>query len=133
MKYDFLIEKAIEAQQFSYSPYSNFKVGAALLCKDGKIFTGCNVENSSYPASICAERTALTKAISEGAREFLAIAIVASDLENICYPCGICRQMLGEFSPNMDIVLYSKKETNVFKLNKLLPNDYKVFDVLKKN
>ena len=91
-----LIDKAHEAMKNAYSPYSGFKVGAAILTKDGKIFTGCNVENASYGATICAERCAATKAVSEGSNEFTAIAIVSSS-DKFTYPCGICRQFLSEF------------------------------------
>ena len=90
-----MIEMAKEAMQFSYSPYSHFKVGAALLAKDGRVFKGCNIENASYGATNCAERTALFKAVSEGAREFIAIAIAAE--KSAPWPCGICRQALNEF------------------------------------
>ena len=91
-----LLEKAKEAIQFAYSPYSKFKVGAAILTEDGRIFTGCNIENSSYGATICAERTAAVKAVSEGAVSFKAIAVVCSSGE-YAYPCGICRQVIAEF------------------------------------
>ena len=95
-----LLAKAKEAQQNAYAPYSNFYVGAALLCKDGSLYTGCNIENSSYPAGICAERTALVKAVSDGHKDFTAIAIIGGKngaTDDFCYPCGICRQMLSEF------------------------------------
>ena len=98
---DKLIETAIEQLKFSYTPYSNFKVGAALLAKDGKIYTGCNIENAAYPATNCAERTAIFKAVSEGKTEFRAIAIVGGpkgkEPENFCAPCGVCRQVMAEF------------------------------------
>ena len=98
-----LIEKAYEAQKFSYAPYSKFNVGAALLCADGTIYTGCNIENAAYTPTNCAERTAFFKAISEGQKDFVAIAIVGhkSGTEvgkgNYCAPCAVCRQVMAEF------------------------------------
>lgn len=106
--YESLVEEAKKARNMAYCPYSHFAVGAALLAKDGRIFTGCNIENASYGATICAERVALGKAISEGARAFVAIAIVSSAEENTP-PCGICRQVLVEWMPEGDVVLWSKK------------------------
>lgn len=95
-----LIEKALQAREFSYSPYSNFRVGAALLTKEGRIYTGCNIENAAYSPTICAERTAFAKAVSEGERNFEAIAIVGGDRKRgpaIAAPCGVCRQFMTEF------------------------------------
>lgn len=98
-----LIQKAFEAQQFSYAPYSKFNVGAALLCADGTVYTGCNIENAAFSPTNCAERTAFFKAISEGQKEFVAIAIVGnkSGVEkgqgNYCAPCAVCRQVMAEF------------------------------------
>lgn len=100
--YQDLIETAIQASKHAYIPYSNYPVGAALRATDGKVFTGCNVENAAYPATICAERTALVKAVSEGYRDFTAIAVVT---ENGGSPCGMCRQMLHEFSPDMTVII----------------------------
>jgi cytidine deaminase len=97
-----LIRAAINAAQNAYAPYSHYPVGAALRAKDGTIFTGCNVENASYPATICAERTALVKAISEGQRQFEAIAVIT---DSGGFPCGICRQMLYEFAPDLRVVV----------------------------
>ena len=100
MKVDELIEKAFEAREASYSPYSKYKVGAALLTKDGKVYKGCNIENASYTPTNCAERTAFFKAVSEGEREFEAIAIVGGydgSPEDYAYPCGVCRQVMMEF------------------------------------
>ena len=113
----FLMAK--EALKNAYTPFSHFNVGAALLAKDGRIFTGCNVENSSFGATICAERTACTKAVSEGAREFEKIAI-ASD-GGAAWPCGICRQFLYEFAPEL-IVITGEDEDHLQKarLNKIL-------------
>lgn len=116
-----MIAKAKEAMTNAYAPYSSFQVGAALLSKDGRVFTGCNVENATYGATICAERTAVTKAVSEGAREFEKIAIVSSS-EDFTPPCGICRQVLFEFMPMGQVILWSEKEgERVFSLSDLLP------------
>ncbi len=121
MKYQKLIEAAKRAKNNSYSPYSNFRVGAALLSKTGKIFTGCNIENSSYSLTICAERTAIFKAISEGQRKFRAIAI-SSDMKEIIPPCGACRQVLMDLASDIDVILCgSDKKPIIIKLSKLLP------------
>ena len=119
-----LIEKAKDARKLSYSPYSNFAVGAALLCKDGSVFVGANVENSSYPLCMCAERNALYHAMMNGYKksDFIALAIVA-DTEEACSPCGACRQVISELFPR-DAKLYLSnlkgaiKETNI---DELLP------------
>ena len=101
-----LIHAARIALENAYSPYSNYKVGAALLTAGGKIFTGCNVENGSYGASNCAERTAVFKAVSEGERSFSAIAIASEDGEAVPFPCGVCRQVLSEFcSPETPVLI----------------------------
>jgi cytidine deaminase len=97
-----LIEKAISASRNAYTPYSDYPVGAALQTPDGVIFTGCNVENAAYPVTICAERTALVKAVSEGYRQFEAIAVVT---RNGGSPCGMCRQMLYEFAPDLRVII----------------------------
>lgn len=101
MDYGYLMDEARRARKAAYAPYSGFQVGAALLCSDGSIFTGCNVENASYGAANCAERTAFFKAVSEGKRSFRAIAVVGGreDAEHLapCPPCGICRQVMQEF------------------------------------
>ena len=94
---------AAEMRSRSYIPYSHYAVGAALLAKDGRIFTGCNIENAAYPVTICAERTAIFKAVSEGARDFEAIAIATEDGQG--YPCGSCRQVMAEFALDMDVML----------------------------
>ena len=121
-----LIKLAQEAAQKAYAPYSGFNVGAALLCKSGNVYTGCNVENSSYGASNCAERTAVFKAVSEGERDFVKIAIV-SEKGGLTFPCGICRQVLSEFMPNGNIVLYSDEQgIKEFTLNELLPYAFKL-------
>ena len=116
-----LYEKAKQAQQYSYSPYSKFKVGACLLTESGKIFTGCNIENSAYGPSNCAERTAVFKAVSEGETKFLKIAIYGGDGEKFCFPCGTCRQVLSEFNKDIEIIIGNNKEIKSFKLSKLLP------------
>ncbi len=121
-----LIKLAQEAAKKAYAPYSGFNVGAALLCKSGNVYTGCNVENSSYGASNCAERTAVFKAVSEGERDFVKIAIV-SEKGGLTFPCGICRQVLSEFMPNGRIVLYSDEQgIKEFALNELLPYAFKL-------
>lgn len=98
-----LLELARKASENSYSPYSKFPVGAALECSDGTVFTGCNIENAAYGDTICAERTAAVKAVSEGRRDFVRIAIWGNSRE-YCYPCGSCRQFLQEFSKEMTVV-----------------------------
>lgn len=106
-KFPRLVQEARKALENAYSPYSNYKVGAALLTSEGKIFTGCNVENGSYGASNCAERTAVFKAVSEGERSFSAIAITSEEGEAVPFPCGICRQVLSEFCPpEMTVLIY---------------------------
>ena len=122
-----LIEKAMEQLQFSYTPYSNFKVGAALLAKNGTIYGGCNIENASYTPTNCAERTAFFKAVSEGVREFDAICIVGGKdgvLTEYAAPCGVCRQVMMEFC-NPDtfqiILATSKEQYEIFTLKELLP------------
>lgn len=122
-----LIEQAIEQLQFSYAPYSGFKVGAALLAKDGTVYGGCNIENASYTPTNCAERTAFFKAVSEGIREFDAICIVGGKegiLKEYASPCGVCRQVMMEFC-NPDtfqiILATSKEQYEIFTLRELLP------------
>lgn len=119
----FLMAK--EAMKNAYTPFSHFNVGAALLAKDGRVFTGCNVENSSFGATICAERTACTKAVSEGAREFEKIAI-ASD-GGTAWPCGICRQFMYEFEPEL-IVITGVDEDHLekAKLNEILSYGFRL-------
>ena len=129
-----LINKAIEMTQRSYAPYSHFHVGAALLAKDGRVFTGCNVENAAYGPSNCAERTAVFKAVSEGMREFDAIAIAGGpeaqdgsvSIKDFCPPCGVCRQVLSEFCDrDFKIVLVNGKgEQKIFTLGQLLPESF---------
>ena len=119
---DELVAKAKEAMQFSYSPYSKFKVGAALLASDGRVFTGCNIENASYGATNCAERTAVFKAVSEGATEFSAIAVAAE--KAMPWPCAICRQVLNEFAPNIRVIVVWGDERAESTLNDLLPHAF---------
>ncbi|WP_420314581.1 cytidine deaminase [Anaerotignum propionicum] len=124
-----LVLLAKEAMEKAYAPYSKFKVGAALLAKNGEVFLGCNVENASYGATICAERTAITKAISEGVKEFQKIAIVASS-GDYAAPCGICRQVLYEFLPDGEVILDSDHEgMKVMSLKELLPMGFRGEDI----
>lgn len=119
-----LYEIAVKAKEKSYSPYSKFRVGAALLTKSGKIFTGCNVEVASYGATCCAERTAIFKAVSEGETEFEAIA-VDGDNDGFTFPCGICRQVMGEFDAELKIIVGDKNgNIEVFPLTELLPHAF---------
>ncbi len=129
MKIEELIEAAKRARSNAYAPYSNFAVGAAILTEDGKVFTGCNIENASYGLSICAERVALFKAVSEGHRRFKAIAIVA-DTPTPVKPCGACRQVLSEFG-DMDVIMANLKgEYSIKKLSELLPEAFSKDDVV---
>ena len=124
-----LVALAKEAMKNAYAPYSKFQVGAALLAKDGRVFTGCNVENASYGATNCAERTAIFKAVSEGYREFDAIAIVASS-GDFASPCGICRQVLAEFMPDGKVILDSKEKGMVtYSVRELLPSGFSAEDI----
>ena len=120
-----LIDKAIEAMGRAYAPYSSFKVGAALLCADGQIYTGCNIENSSFSPTICAERVAVSKAVSEGKRDFCAIAVVGGkdgEISDYCFPCGVCRQVISEFcSDDFAVILYNGKEMKEYTLDEILP------------
>jgi len=115
-----LIQIAKEYQKNSTAKYSKFKVGSALLDKDGKIHGGCNVESSSYGLTICAERVALTKALSEGIHDFTKIAIVGPN-DEFCSPCGACRQLLHDYAPNLEIILTDNTEIKSIQLNDLLP------------
>lgn len=116
-----LILAAHKAKKHSYSPYSKFRVGAALLTSSGKIITGCNIENSSYSLTICAERTAIFKAVSEGHKRFKAI-VIASDSSNFIPPCGACRQVLSDLAGNIDVFLSNKKhEVLQLKMEDFLP------------
>lgn len=116
-----LLDLAWKAREQSYSPYSGFAVGAALECWDGTVYLGCNVEGASYGNAICAERTALVKAVSEGRRDFTRIAVVA-DSPDYTAPCGICRQMLYEFSPDMTVLCANgSRDWTAVRLRDLLP------------
>lgn len=115
-----LIDFAKQAAEFAYAPYSKFQVGAAILTKDGNIYTGCNIENASYGATNCAERTAVFKAVSEGHTDLEKIAVVAKD-GSTAYPCGICLQVLSEFMPEGEILLEIKGKIVSFSLKELLP------------
>ncbi len=128
MDYKMLIEKAYEAMEYAYVPYSKFKVGAALLAKNGEIFTGCNVESASLGATNCAERTAIFKAVSEGVREFEAIAVVSSS-KDFTYPCGICRQVIVEFGKDIDIIVAKDYDYEVYKIDDLLPRSFTSIDI----
>ena len=122
-----LIRAALQARENAYAPYSGFQVGAALQTAEGKIYTGCNIENASYPAGNCAERTALFKAVSEGERDFSAIVIAGGPAgqapADLCPPCGICRQVMSEFcGPDFRVILAkSEEEYEVHPLSELLP------------
>ena len=123
-----LMLHAVAARKLSYSPYSGFKVGAALLGKSGKVYTGCNVENAAYTPTNCAERTAVFKAVSEGEREFLAIAIVGGKDEepaDFCAPCGVCRQVLAEFCDGgFRILLGTPDNVQVYTMSEVLPYSF---------
>ncbi len=131
-----LINKALEMRSFSYTPYSHFNVGAAILAANGTIYTGCNIENASFTPTNCAERTAFFKAISEGVKEFKAIAIVggpegATELD-YCYPCGVCRQVMSEFCRDdfRVIVAKSQDEYRNYSLPEILPERFGPKDLL---
>ena len=117
-----LLNMAVEAAKNSYCPYSKFAVGAALECTDGAVFTGCNVENAAFGDTICAERTAAVKAVSEGHRSFKRIAIYGASSLSYCMPCGSCRQFLSEFSPEMEVLCAKSDGRYVsYSLTKLMP------------
>ena len=120
----FLIEKAIEAKKNSYSPYSDFKVGATVLTESNKIYTGCNIESVSFSPTICAERTAIAKAVSDGERKIAAIAVVGDS--EWTYPCGVCRQVIREFADEKTIIIIAKSidEYKEYRLDQLLPHSF---------
>ena len=119
-----LIKIAIEAREKSYSPYSDFKVGAAVYTKSGKIFTGCNIESASYTPTICAERVAVSKSISEGYRDIEKIAIVGSD-KKISFPCGVCRQFMLEFGRDIKVICAKNIDSyETYTLEELLPKSF---------
>lgn len=119
-----LLEMALDARKNAYVPYSGYAVGAALLAEDGRVFTGCNVENAAYGNTLCAERTALVKAVSEGCRKFTRLAVVGNSTD-YCWPCGACRQMLYEFAPDLEVLVARKDHQFVkFPLRELLPHGF---------
>ena len=119
-----LIREARRAENNAYAPYSGFKVGAALLCGDHSIYRGCNVENASYGATVCAERNALFAAVADGKRDFKALAVVCSG-EDFAYPCGICRQVIGELAGGARIILEnSRNEIKEYDIEELLPDSF---------
>ena len=135
MDYKELISQALEARHFAYAPYSHFTVGAALLCADGRVFKGCNIENAAFSPSLCAERTAFAKAVSEGYGDFIAIAIVGASLDSeetdFCTPCGVCRQVMREFCHQDFQIICAKTdemeeiiEQKVFTLSDMLPESF---------
>jgi cytidine deaminase len=131
-----LVKLACDAMMKAYAPYSNYFVGAALLTDDGKVYTGCNIENSSYSPTNCAERTAFFKAVSEGERNFSAIAVVggpSGDIKGFAAPCGVCRQVMSEFcdKDKFEIILFDGKEIKSFLLRELLPLSFGADDLSK--
>ena len=119
-----LLELALDARKNAYVPYSGYAVGAALLTEDGKVFAGCNIENAAYGNTLCAERTALVKAVSEGCRKFTRLAVVGNSTD-YCWPCGACRQMLYEFAPDLEVLVARKDHQFVkFPLRTLLPHGF---------
>ncbi len=120
-----LIAAGKSARDAAYAPYSNFKVGAAVLTADGQIFTGCNIENASFGASMCAERVAIFSAVAAGQRQIQALAVIADTPQPVA-PCGLCRQVLSEFSPDCQVIMANlKEEYHVVKLAELLPSAFK--------
>ena len=120
-----LLQVAMEASKRAYVPYSGFHVGAAVECSDGTVFTGCNVENASYGATNCAERTAIFKAVSEGHRDFVRIAIYSPDSAIFAMPCGICRQVMAEFNYDLEVIVSKNTgEYKVVSLRSLLPEAF---------
>ena len=119
-----LVEAAREVRELAYAPYSNFKVGAAIRTKQGKIYTGCNVESASYGLTVCAERVAIWKAVSEGEKEFVEIAVVA-DTQELTPPCGVCRQIIWEFCHDIPVILANlKDDTEIVQMSELLPRAF---------
>lgn len=126
-----LMDCAIKARENAYSPYSHFAVGAALLCEDGTLFEGCNIENASYGLTNCAERTAIFKAVSEGHTKFKALAVVA-DTEGPCAPCGVCRQVMAEFKIPLIIMGNLIGNIKIVTIEELLPFSFSECDVIGK-
>ena len=119
-----LIKLATEARENAYAPYSRFKVGAALLALNGRVFTGCNVENATYGLTVCAERVALWKAVSEGEREFVAVAVVSAS-EHPASPCGACRQLLWEFCGDIEVIIANLRGVREsHRLSQLFPHPF---------
>ncbi|VVT45658.1 uncharacterized protein SAPINGB_P000828 [Magnusiomyces paraingens] len=129
-----LYDNVVRARSHAYAPYSHFRVGAVILTTTGEFITGCNVENASYPAGICAERTALVKAVSEGVdpKTFRAIAVITDENE-LCSPCGVCRQMIREFGTEISIVMFTSdaKQVKIMTLEQLLPMSFGPANLLK--
>ena len=128
IEFDLLLDQAKSASEKAYAPYSGYKVGAALLCTDGTVFTGCNVENASYSLTICAERNAVFQAVASGHREFLALAIYV-DGEMLFPPCGACRQVLAEFNPNLQILYANHLGSILSDLDTLLPQAFTLSEI----
>ncbi|KNZ68336.1 cytidine deaminase [Thermincola ferriacetica] len=123
-KIDELVKHALEVKERAYAPYSKFRVGAALLTGDGRVYTGCNVENASFGLTICAERNAVFRAIADDCRDFKAIAIV-SDADDYCIPCGACRQVLVEFSRDLTVIMANNKgDYRLTTITELLPEAF---------
>ena len=124
MTRDELCQAAVAMLDRAYIPYSHFPVGAALECADGTVFTGCNIENAAYGCTICAERTAVAKAVSEGHTDFVRIA-VAGGGDNFCVPCGVCRQVLQEFAPDLEVICLNEQGQELtLSLRELLPHGF---------
>jgi cytidine deaminase len=129
-EYERLIQEAEKAREKAYTPYSKFKVGAAILCDDGKIFSGCNIENASFGLTICAERVAIFKAISEGSTKIIAIAVIGNT-NKPCSPCGACRQVISEFGEDIPLIMTNLKgEVKIKKIKELLPEAFGKNDLL---
>ncbi|RHL92412.1 cytidine deaminase [Veillonella atypica] len=126
-----LVNRAIKARENAYCPYSHFAVGSALLCEDGTIYEGCNIENASYGLTNCAERTAVFKAVSEGYTKFKALAVVA-DTEGPCAPCGACRQVVVEFKIPIIIMGNLMRNVKIVTIEELLPFSFSEYDVIGK-
>ena len=127
-----LLDRALNARQNAYAPYSGYRVGAALLCPNGKVYTGCNVENASYSATLCAERSAFAAAVSAGERKFIAIAVAGGKEERAdeaASPCGVCRQVMAEFcAKEFEIILGNEEKMQVYCLSELLPLAFQLED-----
>ena len=124
MDYKGLIQAARKAKTHSHSPYSKFRVGAAVMTKSGKIYTGCNIENSSYSLTVCAERTALFKAVSEGEKKFLAM-VISTDVNDFISPCGACRQVISDLAGDINVILTNGVgKTKIMKMKDLLPHPF---------